>query len=1255
MNGPTALPFGITNHGLFEDYYLRHRLEPTLPTHPDLARLLAEVGALWRQQQGQLAGGEANVSAFVRDVCRLLGMVPTGQSLVRRRGQSTLRVDITLFADTAAANAFDQVAHARDAGTASLYQDALAVVEVETLGAAFETRKEDNTNPSYQIVAYLTYTGRPWGILTDGARWRLYHRFDPPRLDTYLEIDLAEILALTDAAEQRRAFSWYLAFFVSAAFSTAATRGFLDQLWENSTRYAVEVQENLRQQAFAVVEALAQGLYVAAPTTTLPTIYEQAIIILYRLLFIKYAEDREILPVHNPTYSAQYGFSRLQDELLAGLDDPAVTLSGTALTAWQRLDAFFAAIDQGDPNAGIYGYDGGLFLAGRLAGAAVPDYYLAQALDKLARIGAARIDYRDLAVRHLGSIYEGLLEKRLKLVGRAIYLVTQTGTRVSERHRSGSYYTPDFIVEYLVKSTLEPLCRAAEAVAIEQIRVCDPAMGSGHFLVAALDMLAYHHATARKYEYLTRNLPPGMTPEALADEAVPTAAEQSSSRRILVERCLYGVDLNPLAVELAKLSLWLHTLAPGRALSFLDHQLCVGNSLVGAPADPATLAALPARPARPAPVGARAPTLFAYSFEQQVQTLVTELDRLQALPSTTAQEVAAKAAAYAAVDAKLDRFRQVANAHVAVARGLALGGDEYAAAALAVSGDDATWQLVAGGAAWQAAQQQAATDHYFHWWLAFPEVFFPSGGGAAPGFHAVLANPPYVRWEYAVHDMEVYLAAIYPQVSAVRADLYVYFIAQGLALLRAGGRLAYITSNTWLRANYGTPLRRFLRTEVTVDEVVDLGDNQVFKQAPDVHPALLRLRRDPPPPDHRAPATVFRRATLQPVPLAPQVEAGSFILAVADQPDGGWQLVGAGVRDLFNRLIAQGRPLHTVVGGRMYYGVKTGLNEAFIIERAARDRLTAADPAAAVIIKPMMRGEDLRPWYQEDEGRYLILLPNGWTATTFGTGLDETAAWQQFSTLYPALAGHLAPFAEAARRRRDQGQYWWELRPCDYYAAFEQPKIFWPDIAKFPRFSWDDRGFYLGNTGYILLTSEAWLLGYLASRCAWFALSQIAVGLGERAGLPVYRLTDQYMRQLPIPDPDAVMRGSLARLAQELTEQAQERYTLHCDTRERIRGDLRPYGHTAGLNHKLTAWWELADLAALRAELDKAWGADIPLKERGAWSRYLADQQAAHQRLTGAIVLLETELNDQVYRLFGLTAAEQALIEQQTQYRYGEE
>lgn len=150
-----------------------------------------------------------------------------------------------------------------------------------------------------------------------------------------------------------------------------------------------------------------------------------------------------------------------------------------------------------------------------------------------------------------------------------------------------------------------------------------------------------------------------------------------------------------------------------------------------------------------------------------------------------------------------------------------------------------------------------------------------------------------------------------------------------------------------------------------------------------------------------------------------------------------------------------------------------------------------------------------------------------------------------------------------------------------------------------------------------------------------------------------YRLIDQYMRPLPIPDAPAAEREAIGGLAVSLTEQARARYQLHRQSRHRLLADLRPAGSAAGLNQKLTAWWEL-DFPALRAELQKVFKRDIPLAERDDWEAWLKQRRSRRQQLTAEIIRLETELNQRVYALFDLTPAETTIIEDSTKYRYGE-
>ncbi|NUN53217.1 MAG: hypothetical protein HUU06_10595, partial [Planctomycetaceae bacterium] len=400
----------------------------------------------------------------------------------------------------------------------------------------------------------------------------------------------------------------------------------------------------------------------------------------------------------------------------------------------------------------------------------------------------------------------------------------------------------------------------------------------------------------------------------------------------------------------------------------------------------------------------------------------------------------------------------------------------------------------------------------------------------------------------------------YPEVYHGMADLFVYFFGHGLELLRPGGRLSYISSNSWLQTAYAEPLRRYVRTCCTVKSLVDLGNNRTFAEAPDVCPSIFVIDQRPPAADHRMPSAVFARGetpTLDPATL----EARRLEVTQLDQPDRGWQLTDDATRRLVDKLLSTGRPLGEVVGGRMYYGVKTGLNEAFIVDTATREALLAADAASAELLKPLVRGEDLRPWYQEDEGRWLIFARRG-------VEIDR----------YPALKAHLEQYRERLEPRprdytgknwpgRKPGDYqWYELQDTvAYYDAFEQPKIFWPDICKIPRFSWDETGRYCNDKGSVIVGDPA-LLAQLMARTTWFAISFIAVNLGERAGLTRYQLKSQFVAPLPIADAPPAHAEALAAHAIDLTTLARERYALHQRVRHRVGSDLGVAGKA--LNQK---------------------------------------------------------------------------------------
>lgn len=1167
-----------------------------------------------------------------------------------------------------------------------------------------------------------------WVILTNGDQWRLLDAQSLRRYEAYLQVDLGKMARDRSDLTALRVF--YRCFHRTAFSPNSNNERNLEHLLTESNHATERAERHLKQKMERMLGNLCRGFVAADGKTTYSeterdTIFADATYLLYRILFIFYAESRGLLPVEQAEYR-QIGMQALAEQArrykLEGIPD----LQATSL--WDQLsylcDAIYGAEHEPENELGIPAYDGDLFdntdhpyLAYRY----ITDQYLTDAIFDLGFLPADQayrpLDYRDLSVRHLGSLYEGMLEYKLFVAeqpmlarrddkGNISYLHREQAGGVKktdyliepgevyfsqspgERRATGSYYTPEYIVDYIVKQTVwaglserrQPLearlarwqteltgaLDEAERTRLQRtidqellnfvkeqvfsFRVCDPAMGSGHFLV---------NATLTIANFIVETLHLDFTPDALlTPNPHSLTTDPLYWRRQLVERCIYGVDLNPLAVELAKLSLWFLTVAWGKPLSFLNHHLRHGNSLVGTRleelvevlAGKARTSAKPSQREKQAQAVGQISMFDDPAFSQHLTTATHLLERITTQVAETVAEVKAQAGDYEQVRDELAPYRHLAD--ILTARHFGLAVDEKQLKEIAKYLSSGADSLPAFQRLLQEAQTLAKTYNCFHWELEFPEVFLETDGqlmAEKAGFQAVIGNPPYIRQE-ELTPIKPYFASNYPRIYYGTADIFIYFFGQGLRLLQEKSRLAFISSNSWLKVNYAQPLRTFLRTEVTIEKLVDLGDNRAFPDVPDVYPAIPVVRRELPPSDYAAKAAVFSRGEGL-AQFDQSVDTKFFSVRIHNQPDSGWQLEDDAIRRIFSKLMVQGKPLGEIVNGRIYSGIKTGLNKAFVIEQNTYYRLVQADPMSAQNIKPYLRGEDMRPWFQRNEGFWLILFPFGWTKTTFGNGLSEDQAWKKLSKQYPALAEYLGQFAESARKRQDQGDYWWELRPCDYYDEFEKPKILWPDIARYPRFSWDTSGFHVGNTGYITVKDDPWLLGYLGSQCAWFLISQTSIAFGERAGVNRYRLIDQYMRPLGVPNTPSAEKTILGTLAMSLTEQARKRYNLHYTACQHILVELGSSDRK--LNQKLTNWWELSFLA-FRQEIHKALKVIIPTEEHKLWQTWLATQQVEHERLTTEIVRLEEELNDRVYALFDLTPAEIRIIEESTKYRYGE-
>ena len=403
-----------------------------------------------------------------------------------------------------------------------------------------------------------------------------------------------------------------------------------------------------------------------------------------------------------------------------------------------------------------------------------------------------------------------------------------------------------------------------------------------------------------------------------------------------------------------------------------------------------------------------------------------------------------------------------------------------------------------------AAQLQVGDALALDWTAAFPAVF------ARGGFDAVIGNPPYVRHEHlAAHKPRLRGFASYDGV----ADLYVYFVELAHRLARPAGRFCLITPNKWLTCAYGRALRSHLASQASVEGVVDLGRTALFGDA-DAFPCIVW-----------GTVGVARDAPIQAARLAPGAAielAGGAPHPRARWRAGPWHIDPPEDRALIDQLEARWPALRDVLPDRPSRGVVTGYNRAFVLDRATRDRLLDAEPAAAAVIRPFVKGRDLRRWHPAVPERWILLIDRG-------TALDAL----------PAVAAHLAQFRAALEPRADAapvtaagrkpGAYrWHELQdPVGALVKSSAPRLLYQDIQGAPLCCLDRTGALVPDTTVWMLPSDdLYLLAVLCSPLyGWYARRRFPPALNGSV-----RPKAEHLRQLPIATPPAGQRAAIEAL-----------------------------------------------------------------------------------------------------------------------------
>ena len=598
----------------------------------------------------------------------------------------------------------------------------------------------------------------------------------------------------------------------------------------------------------------------------------------------------------------------------------------------------------------------------------------------------------------LGQVYEQFLGKIIRLTPKHQAKIEE---KPEVRKAGGVYYTPTYIVDYIVKNTVGKLLEGKKPGprgGVSNLRILDPACGSGSFLIGAYQFLLDWH----RDQYVndgTEKWAKGKTPRLYQSHKGEWRLTTDERKRILLNN-IYGVDIDHQAVEVTKLSLLL------KVLEGEDEQ-SIGRQM----------------------------TLFQ---ERVLPDLSNNIKCGNSL----------------------------------------IGPDFYENRQMSLLDDEEMYRVNA-----------------FNWNAEFPEII--KNGG----FDAVIGNPPYVRQEM-LGDSKPYLQNHY-SVYQGTADLYVYFIEKSISLLQSGGLFSFIVANKWMRANYGKPLRKWMKQQHIV-EIADFGDLPVFQQAT-TYPCILVVKKS-------ASSKTFKVSQIKNLHfpnLCDYINQISYEVNQTSLDVSGWSLVDKKTQELIDKLVKTGVPLAEYVEKKVYYGIKTGLNEAFVINTFIRDKLIAEDPKSEELIKPFLLGKETKRYQSPSISHYLILIPKCWTNKQMKVEKD---AWKWLKNNYPAITSYLEPFAEKAQKRYDKGEYWWELRACEYYDEFEKPKIIYPNICKRPEFTFDANGLYTNQKCFIISVDDRYLLGILNSSVTFFLFTSILPKLRGDFYEPSY----VYFKRFPI-------------------------------------------------------------------------------------------------------------------------------------------
>ncbi len=658
----------------------------------------------------------------------------------------------------------------------------------------------------------------------------------------------------------------------------------------------------------------------------------------------------------------------------------------------------------------------------------------------------------------------------------------------TDRKGTGAYYTPKTITNYISKNTIHPvivkkvnkllkekgykdseLLKDIEEVyrlrestlgevfskIILNLKICDNACGSGAFLLAAADVLL------EVYKRI--------------NEELRLKNSEIAMRKLILQNNLYGVDINPNAVEIAKLRLWLWLVTayePDKVepLPNIDYNIRVGNSLIGY-VDISKFR------------DHKLTLLDWYSAEKSLNILLKKReDKIKEYKTAVGDKARELKSEIDDLDRKIKKLLDI-NLFQEISKKAKIDEDEF------------------------------RKTNPFHWGFEFYSIF-DGNDGKEKGFDIIVGNPPYIKHQN-LRRLSPIFKSLYKCYSGT-ADIYVYFYERGINLLAKDSYLCFITSNKFMKTSYGENLRNFLTDNKTIHQIIVFDRVNVFDAL--VSSSIVFVSTEPQE-KHKIFVSIINRDLEPNETILEYIDRNHFSIEQSLLGRNIWNLTQKEIIEIKNKIESSGKPLEKIGGIKINRGVTTGFNDAFLISESIKNSLIKKNHKNKDIIKPLLQGRDIKKWFVSDSKTYILL-------TRFDINIPKE---------YPDVFSHLKNFEKNLVNRADQGKNWWNLRACKYYSEFEKDKIVWGLTADKWAYALDTKKHYLPSNAYILTSDKInlkYILGVLNSKVMQFYFSQIGIMTAGGA----YTLKYSTIKKFPLVIPSEKTQNEVIEVVDKIIE-----------------------------------------------------------------------------------------------------------------------